>query len=102
MTLKIAFVFVGARAQLFAMPTVARIKAAARKLPVSDRADLLTDFAKDDAVRKEQLQRLRAAIDEGIRDHSEGRFVEIKSTAEHSTFYDDIRRRGRARFRKTA
>lgn len=84
------------------MPTVAEIKAAARKLPVKDRADLLTDFARDKAVQKEQLARLRAAIDEGIRDHTEGRFIEIKSTAEHRAFFDGIKREGRARLKKTA
>lgn len=84
------------------MPTVAKIKAAARKLPVKDRADLLTDFAMDDAVQKEQLARLRAAIDEGDRDLAEGRYTEIKSTAELRAFFDDIKARGRARLKRSA
>ena len=54
------------------MPTVAEIKTAARKLPVRDRADLLVDFAMDEAVQKEQLVRLRAAVAEGIADHAAG------------------------------
>ena len=84
------------------MHTVAKIKAAARKLPVKDRADLLTDFAMDDAVQKEQLARLRAAIDEGDRDLAEGRYTEINSTAELRAFFDDIKARGRARLKRSA
>jgi hypothetical protein len=79
------------------MPTVAEIKAAARKLPVKHRTDLLEDFAQDPAIQKEQLARLRAAVEEGMRDHAEGRYIEINSAAEHRAFFDDIKRRGRAR-----
>lgn len=84
------------------MPTVAAIKAAVRKLPVAARTDLLADLGMDAAVRKEQLTRLRAAIDEGMRDHDEGRYIEIKSAAEHRAFFDDLKRRGRARLKKSA
>lgn len=84
------------------MPTAAQIKAAARRLPVADRADLLVDLAMDAAVRKEQLKRLRAMIDEGIRDHKEGRFIEINSVEEHRAFFEDIKRRGRARLKRSA
>lgn len=93
----------GARSNhFFAMLTAAEIKAAARKLPVKDRADLLTALAMDKAVQKERLARLRAEIVEGVRDHAEGRFIEIKSTDEHRAFFDDIKRRGRARLKKSA
>jgi hypothetical protein len=84
------------------MSTVAKIKAAVKKLSVKQRTDLLVHLAMDKAVRKEQLTRLRAAVDEGIRDHKAGRFIEINSAAEHRAFFDDIPRRGRARLRKTA
>lgn len=84
------------------MPTKAQIKAAARKLPVADRADLLQEFAQDEKVRKEQLARLRALIEEGARDQREGRFIEIKSAAEHRAFFDEIKKQGRARLKKTA
>jgi hypothetical protein len=40
---------------------------------------------------------LRAAVEAGMRDHTEGRFIEINSAAEHRAFFDDIKRRGRAR-----
>ena len=63
------------------MPTVAEIKAAARKLPVKHRTDLLEDFAQDPAIQKEQLARLRAAVEEGERDFAEGRYIEINSKA---------------------
>jgi hypothetical protein len=84
------------------MPTAAQIKAAARKLPVKDRADLFEVFAMDNAVQKERLARLRAMIAEGERDLAEGRYIEIRSTAEHRAFFDDIKRRVRARMRKSA
>jgi predicted transcriptional regulator len=79
------------------MPTVAEIQAAARKLPVKHRTDLLEHFAQDPAIQTEQLARLRAAVEAGMRDHTEGRFIEINSAAEHRAFFDDIKRRGRAR-----
>lgn len=84
------------------MPTAAQIKTAARKLPVKDRVDLLESFAQDRAVRQEQVARLRTLLDEGERDHREGRFVEIRSAAEHRTFFDAIKREGRARQKRTA
>ena len=84
------------------MPTVAEIKAAARKLPIKDRADLLADLSMDAAVRKEQLARLRAAVGEGVRDHTEGRYIEITTAAEHRAFFEDIKRRGRARLKQSA
>lgn len=84
------------------MPNAAEIKAAARKLPVKDRADLLTAFAMDKAVQKEQLARLRAEIAEGERDLAEGRYTEIRNTAELRNFFDDIKRRGRARIKRSA
>ena len=84
------------------MPTVAAIKSAARRLPVADRTDLLVDLAMDDAVRKEQLARLRAMLAEGERDLAEGRYIEITSAAEHRAFFDDIKRRGRARLKRSA
>ena len=79
------------------MPTIAAIKAAARKLPVKHRTDLLEDLARDEAVHREQISRLRAAVEEGMRDHAEGRYIEINTAAEHRAFFDDIKRRGRAR-----
>jgi hypothetical protein len=84
------------------MPSVAAIKAAVNKLPIADRADLLVDLAQDGAVRKEQLNRLRAAVAEGIRDHAEGRFSEIKSAAAHRTFFENIKRRTRSRLKSSA
>lgn len=84
------------------MPTVAEVQAAADKLPVLGRVQLLEHLAQDEAVRRKQIARLRAAIDEGMRDHAEGRFIEIKSAAEHRAFFDDIKRRGRARLKKSA
>lgn len=84
------------------MPTVAAIKAAARKLPVADRTDLLVDLAMDAAVRKEQLTRLRAAIDEGDLDLAEGRSTEINSQAELRALFDDVKRRGRTRVKQSA
>ncbi len=84
------------------MPTIAEIKAAARRLPVKHRADLLVQLADDKAVQKEQLARLRAAVDEGIRDHEQGRTIEIRNAAEHRAFFDDIKRRGRMRLKKSA
>ena len=84
------------------MSTVAEIKAAARKLPIKDRADLLADLSMDAAVRKEQLARLRAAVGEGVRDHTEGRYIEITTAAEHRAFFEDIKRRGRARLKQSA
>jgi hypothetical protein len=84
------------------MPTKAQIKAAARKLPVADRADLLQEFAQDEKVRKEQLARLRAMIEEGDRDHREGRYTEIRDSAELRAFFEDIKRRGRERLKRSA
>lgn len=84
------------------MPTVAAIKAAARKLPVADRTDLLVDLAMDAAVRKEQLARIRAAIDEGDLDLAEGRYTEIDSETEIRALFDDAKRRGRARVKQSA
>ena len=84
------------------MPTATQIKAAARKLPVKDRADLLEVFAMDAAVAKERLARLRALIDEGDRDLAEGRYIEIRHSAELRAFFDDIKRRGRARLKRSA
>lgn len=79
------------------MPTVAEIKAAARRLPVKHRTDWLEDFAQDPAIQKEQLARLRAAVEEGRRDHAEGRYIEINTAAEHRACFDDIKHCGRAR-----
>ncbi len=84
------------------MPTVAEIKAAARKLPVKHRTDLLEHFAQDPAIQKEQLSRLRAAVEEGERDFAEGRYIEINSKAELREFFDDIKRRGRTRLKRSA
>ena len=84
------------------MPTAARIKAAALKLPVKDRADLMDALGMDEAVSKERLARLRALVDEGDRDLAEGRYIEITSPAEHHAFFDDIKRRGRARLKRSA
>jgi len=84
------------------MPTVAEIKTAARKLPVKDRADLLEQLAQDPAIQKEQLTRLRTAVEEGERDLAEGRYTEINSKAELREFFDDIKRRGRARLKRSA
>ena len=84
------------------MPTTAKVKAAARQLRVQDRVDLFEDLAKDVAVQKEQLKRLRAAIDIGDRDLAEGRYTEINTDAELRAFFDDIKRRGRARLKRSA
>ena len=84
------------------MPTVAEIKAAARKLPVKHRTDLLEHLAQDPAIQKEQLARLRAAVEEGERDFAEGRYIEINSKAELREFFDDIKRRGRTRLKRSA
>lgn len=84
------------------MPTAAQIKAAARKLPVKDRADLLEALSMDSAVQKERLARLRAMIAVGERDLAEGRYIEIRTAAEHRAFFDDIKRRVRARMKKSA
>ena len=84
------------------MPTIAEIKAAASKLPVKHRTDLLVQLAEDKAVQKEQLARLRTAVEEGIRDHNEGRYIEIKTAAEHRDFFDEIKQRGRVRLGKSA
>lgn len=84
------------------MPTAAKVKSAARQLPVQDRADLFEDFAMDDAVRKEQLKRLRAAIDEGDRDLAEGRYTMIRTDSDLRALFDDIKRRGRARLKRSA
>lgn len=84
------------------MPTIAKIKAAARRLPVKDRVDLLEQFAQDPAIQKDQIARLRAAVEEGERDLAEGRYTEINSKAELREVFDDIRRHGRARLRRSA
>ena len=84
------------------MPTIAEIKAAASKLPVKHRTDLLVQLAEDKAVQKEQLARLRALSDEGDRDLAEGRCIEINSKADLRALFDDIKRRGRARFKRSA
>ncbi len=84
------------------MPTIAEIKAAARKLPVKHRTDLLETFAMDKAVRKEQLARLRAAVEEGERDIAEGRYTAINSKAELREFFDEIKRRGRSALKRSA
>ena len=81
------------------MPTVAEIKTAARKLPVRDRADLLVDFAMDEAVQKEQLVRLRAAVAEGIADHAAGRYIVLVTDADFKAFATDIKSEGRARLK---
>jgi hypothetical protein len=82
------------------MPSAAEIKTAARKLPVADRTDLLVDLAMDAAVRKEQIKRLRAAVAEGIRDHAEGRYIELNTPADFRAFAAGIKREGRARLRE--
>jgi hypothetical protein len=84
------------------MPTATQIKAAARKLPVKDRADLLEALAQDRAVRKEQLLRLRAMIEVGDRDLAEGRSIAISNHMELRAFFDDIKRRGRERLKRSA
>jgi tRNA A-37 threonylcarbamoyl transferase component Bud32 len=84
------------------MPTIAAIKAAARKLSVKHRTDLLEDFARDEAVHREQISRLRATVEEGERDFAEGRYIEINSKAELREFFNDIKRRGRARLKRSA
>ena len=84
------------------MTTVAEVQAAADKLSVAGRVQLLEHLAQDDTVRRKQLARLRAMIAEGERDHAEGRFIEITSAVEHRAFFDDIKRRGRARLKRTA
>ena len=56
----------------------------------------------DAAVRKEQLKRLRTMIEEGERDIAEGRYVEVNSVAEAKAFFEDIKRRGRARLKRSA
>jgi acyl-CoA reductase-like NAD-dependent aldehyde dehydrogenase len=84
------------------MPTVADVRAAVKKLSVKQRTDLLVQLAEDKAVQKEQLARVRAAVQDGVRDHEEGRFTEIKTTAEHRAFFDEIKKRGRSRIRKSA
>ncbi len=84
------------------MPTIAAIKTAARKLPVKHRTDLLVQLTEDKAVQKEQLTRLRALVAEGDCDLAEGRYTEIKSKADLQTLFDDIKRRGRARLKRSA
>lgn len=84
------------------MSTTAQIKAAARKLPVADRADLLETFVRDAGVRKESQARLRALIDEGDRDLAAGRVIEVRNAAELRVFFDDIKRRSRARIKRSA
>ena len=84
------------------MPTAARIKAAALKLPVKDRADLMDALGMDEAVSKERLARLRALVDEGDRDLAEGRFIEIRTSTELRAFFADIKRRGRERLKRSA
>lgn len=84
------------------MLTIAAIKTAARKLPVKHRTDLLVQLTEDKAVQKEQLTRLRALVAEGDRDLAEGRYTEIKSKADLQTLFDDIKRRGRARLKRSA
>jgi len=84
------------------MVTAAQIKAAARKLPVKDRADLLEALASDKAVRKERLTRLRTLIAEGERDLAAGRYTPIRDSAELRTFFDDIKRRARERIKRSA
>ena len=84
------------------MPTIAEIKAAASKLPVKHRTDLLVQFAEDKAVQKERLTRLRALVDAGDRDIAEGRSLEIKSKADLRALFDDIKHRGRARLKRSA
>ena len=46
---------------------------------------------------EDALSATRAAVEEGMRDHAEGRYIEINTAAEHRAFFDDIKRRGRAR-----
>lgn len=84
------------------MPTVADVRAAVKKLSVKQRTDLLVQLAEDKAVQKEQLARLRAAVAEGERDIAEGRYTEISSKAELREFFDEIKRRGRSRLKRSA
>jgi hypothetical protein len=99
---KNAFVFAPFARTVGAMPTVTQVKAAARKLPPKDRADLFQTLAQDRVVQKEQLARLRALIDEGDRDLAEGRYIEIRGATELRAFFDDIKRRGRERLKRSA
>ena len=84
------------------MSTVAEIKAAASKLSVAERLKLLEHLAHDSAILRRQKSRLRTEIDEGVRDHREGRFIEITTAAAHREFFADILRRGRARVKQSA
>ena len=84
------------------MPTVAEVKAAADKLPVAARVELLEHLAQDKAVARKQLARLRAAVEEGDRDLAEGRYTEVRSAAELRKLFDDIRHRGQARQKRSA
>jgi hypothetical protein len=84
------------------MSTVAELQTAVKRLPAADRVALFQWLSRDRAVRARELAALRAAVDEGIRDHEEGRFIEIRTPAEHRAFFDDIKRRGRARLKKSA
>jgi hypothetical protein len=84
------------------MPTAAQIKAAAHKLPVKDRADLLEALAGDEAVRKERLARLQALVGEGERDLAKGRYTEIRTPAELRAFFDGIKRRALERTKRSA
>jgi hypothetical protein len=84
------------------MFTVAEIKAAAGKLPVAERLKLFEHLAHDAAIRRQQLARLRAEINKGVRDHEAGRFIEITSAAAHRGFFADIRNRGRVRLAQSA
>ena len=84
------------------MPTAVQIKAAARKLPVADRTDLLEELARDASVRNESLARLRAMIAEGDRDLAEGRYTEVRTSAELRAFFDEVKRHGRARLKRSA
>ena len=59
------------------MSTVAEIKTAASKLPVAERLKLLEHLAHDSVILRRQKTRLRAEIDDGVRDHKDGRFIEI-------------------------
>lgn len=84
------------------MSSVAEVQAAVRRLRAADRVALFQWLGQDRAVRTQELAALRAAVDEGIIDHEQGRYTGISTAAEHRAFFDDIKRRGRARLKKSA
>ena len=99
---KNAFVFVALPAHVSLMSTVAEVQATVERLPASDRVALFRWLGQDDAIRTQELEDLRSAVDEGDRDLAEGRYLTLETDADFQTLADEIKQAGQARIAKRA